>query len=260
MCAFAQHFDLLFVICALLPARRALEFLAVKRGRAVLRFAVSAALLAAIAVSLAQSARSFPETDTVTFGSYDGKALEWIVLDRGDEQTLLWCADSIAEMPFDSGGEGRRGSNDWENSSIREWLNTDFLSAFSEAERRALAPTRRKAYTSATDASAGLHPLYWTHVLSLVNAYNDDAYSRRLEERVFLIGIDEIAAYLTAGDIRIGKGAAFWTRTPYVPHGAMVRFVNERGQALHRDAAESLGIRPAVVIRSDAVFGPGETE
>ncbi len=96
--------------------------------------------------------------EVVTFGSYeqDGdtsstEAIEWYVLDEQDGKTLLiskYVLDAVAFSDVDEGvtwgGTSPRATTDveWADSSLREWLNSEFLeSAFSDEERSAIVST-----------------------------------------------------------------------------------------------------------------------
>ena len=83
----------------------------------------------------------------VTFGRYeqDGDAengsepIEWIVLDRQDDRVLLLSRYGLDCVPYHS----RRAIVTWEKSSLRRWLNQDFLAvAFDADETRAVCKTR----------------------------------------------------------------------------------------------------------------------
>lgn len=91
--------------------------------------------------------RALSKGDTVTFGSYEqdndfsdgNEPIEWIVLDRIDDEILLLSASCLDcrtynDIPFES--------VTWEESAIRKWLNEDFYSqAFSDEERQLIMLT-----------------------------------------------------------------------------------------------------------------------
>ena len=83
----------------------------------------------------------------VTFGRYeqDGDAdngpepIEWIVLDEQDGRVLLLSRYGLDCVPYHS----RRAIVTWEKSSLRHWLNREFLAAtFDEGECQAVCKTR----------------------------------------------------------------------------------------------------------------------
>lgn len=78
----------------------------------------------------------------VYFGTYDGKPIRFRVLDvdstRFGEESLFLDSDKIIlSMPFDDAE--KHPTNDWSDSSIRDYLNGDFLDeSFSSAESEAI--------------------------------------------------------------------------------------------------------------------------
>lgn len=88
-------------------------------------------------------------SDTVTFGKYQGEAIEWEVLSRnfkveeGKVSVQLLSKYVLDCQPFNEDGE-----SSWADSSLREWLNSDFLkAAFSSSEQKMIAQTQYFNYT-----------------------------------------------------------------------------------------------------------------
>ena len=126
-----------------------------KRKRS--KIAIAAAMICVIAVTAIVAAgiavanenpvhkvRNARIGDIVEYGSYeqDGdesngtEPLEWIVLDRTEEGTLLITKDIIDGKPFDDGSDG---VTRWDTSTLRAWLNGEFLDeAFTSEENAAL--------------------------------------------------------------------------------------------------------------------------
>lgn len=82
--------------------------------------------------------------ETVCFGRYiqekqdSPEDIEWIVLDTDGDRSLLISRYALDSLAFQEGGT----DGTWETSSLRKWLNEDFLrTAFSEAELKAVAET-----------------------------------------------------------------------------------------------------------------------
>ncbi|XCH79021.1 MAG: DUF6273 domain-containing protein [Candidatus Dehalobacter alkaniphilus] len=48
--------------------------------------------------------------------------MDWIVLEADSEKILVLAKESIGNIPFD-----KNESNDWKESSLKKYLNTDFL-------------------------------------------------------------------------------------------------------------------------------------
>ncbi len=73
----------------------------------------------------------FGEKDVVYFGKYDNKPIAWQILDTKEHKVLLIAKECIDEKPYNN----EYKSVNWENSSIREWLNEDFYNCFDENEK-----------------------------------------------------------------------------------------------------------------------------
>ena len=81
----------------------------------------------------------------VTFGSYEqddnlenGKeAVEWIILDRDQESTMLISKNIIEYQPYLNVGWGNYRDTTWEKCTLRKWLNSTFYNTlFSENEKQ----------------------------------------------------------------------------------------------------------------------------
>ena len=135
----------------------------------------------------------------VTFGTYmqsadenQGKEpIEWLILTQDDEKMLVvsrYCLDYL-KYPDDW------SSNiSWENSSLRSYLNNEFIeNAFTAEEQQEIILTENQ------------------------NTANEDFYctvdGNRTEDRVFLLSIDEVQKYLSApgssGSLKIAYGTDY---------------------------------------------------
>lgn len=56
---------------------------------------------------------------------FEYKGIEWVCLDIGNETAFAVTAKVIANMPFND--EYEDGCNNWRTSSLRKWLNSEFL-------------------------------------------------------------------------------------------------------------------------------------
>lgn len=76
--------------------------------------------------------------DIVTFGTVYGEKVEWQVLETDGKKALLIPTEIIGYWPFNE----QQVDTKWEDSTLRKWLNNDFLnSVFSESERAAILET-----------------------------------------------------------------------------------------------------------------------
>ena len=84
--------------------------------------------------------------DSISFGQYEqdgdtvngAERLTWTVLDVSEGRALLLCDVCVDARPYNSSG----GGSAWEDSTLRQWLNSDFLfSAFSAKEQQVIPET-----------------------------------------------------------------------------------------------------------------------
>lgn len=218
-----------------------------------------------------QTGMEFDKGDWVQFGSYMSKPLKWRVLDYSDENGyLLWCGEAIEYREFDLSDEALNdkvsedanyGSNNWETSDIRYWLNNDFKNSFSREEMSLINKVRLKNVLSSNNKeirTGGDKPYYWTAITPYADQnYNTDAYYNYSEDKVFLLDTFQLANYAYNNGIdykkRIDTGTSrqkvrYWLRTPYYNSVSMVRMVDKDGFVYHKDANVKAGIAPAIYI------------
>jgi hypothetical protein len=111
--------------------------------------------------------------ETITFGKYEGEPMEWIALDKKEESALLFSKKIINFLPFMENADIETTDIEWASSSIRTWLNNEFLpAAFSEDEKESILTTTVEN-----------------------NAYPDDMFKIEdgvsTEDKVFLPSIEE---------------------------------------------------------------------
>ncbi|MCL2165027.1 MAG: DUF6273 domain-containing protein [Oscillospiraceae bacterium] len=70
---------------------------------------------------------------TIEFGPYS-----WLVLGVKDNRALLLADEILERRPFDAYRQGKN-NHQWENSDIRKYLNSGFISRFSSGERIRIA-------------------------------------------------------------------------------------------------------------------------
>jgi hypothetical protein len=171
----------------------------------------------------------------LTFGTYHGTPLTWLVLAVTAEEALVITTQWINRQPYDERGNG----HGWEDSGLRRWLNVDFAgAAFTDGERQAIAEK-----TIHTDSSESRHA--------------DGVYDTT--DAVFLL--DEAEAkqnFLSQGlDINLGGTGHdyWWLRTSgIVFDNGGIYDGNVWG---NRD--KDGGVRPALWLRCEAI-GAGLAE
>lgn len=173
---------------------------------------------------------------TVTFGTYNGKPLKWEVVSRyNDDSMILVTKDNIADMRFDGSG------NMWESSELRDWLNTDFISEFTEDELSHIKPVTNEIilpYSHRDLSVAGDHAHYWNYTRSQVNDLAKTAYHYYVEDKVFIPTLDML------DDINI-KGS-YWVLCPYASNDNMERYMKNDGFILHTNVVNKKGVRAVI--------------
>lgn len=117
----------------------------------------------------------------ILYGSYQGEAIEWRVLDKQGDEVLLISEYGLDAQPFDTNGKKRVL---WENSTIRKWLNDDFYnSAFTEDEKENIVLSFSEGFEKKNDSSRleGGKPYY--HL------------ERETEDKIFLLSYTEMCEY-----------------------------------------------------------------
>ncbi len=136
---------------------------------------------------------------TVDFGQYEqennmanGKeAIVWRVLAVKDEKALLLTDKLLDVKPYNIENKDIT----WETSTLRKWLNEDFLNnAFTAGEQAAIAAT------------------------TLLNKDNDDDWTdggNNTNDKVFLLSREEAEMYLASVSARIAQGT-IWAQNNFM--------------------------------------------
>ena len=118
--------------------------------------------------------------DVAVYGNYEGKPIEWLVLDSNDYAYLLLSKDVIDVQRFDDNGTNYV----WGRGSIRNWLNSDFANAAFTKEQRTNEIYCEMCVTPDDP----------------VNGMGGDIYS---EETVFLLSVADVNKYFPDESSRI---------------------------------------------------------
>ena len=190
---------------------------------------------------------------------FNGKPIEWIVTDHEKYQdgTVLFSKDIICCKPFDDSKElgykeYKEHSICWENSSIRNWLKTDFFYKsfsrqlrcmsfpveISECDRNnATRKTKDNIFLLSASEVIGYRYTDNHEVLQLFKDIDTNKY----------ITIDR-NKYITSEACR-GLKWSWWLRSPMVKNSHYIYFVDEHGLLGNANAHYvSMGVRPACVI------------
>lgn len=191
----------------------------------------------------------------VSFGVYDGDGLIWQVIETDGETATLVSVKSLGSASFSA-----TGSSLWETSSLRSWLNADFLNSFSPKERAQLLTSDTTVLLSRgmrASAISGSYDFYFSHIPVLASRDYANAYQTIVQDTVSLPTIEQITA-LDQDRRRITLHESYWLQTPYFNNDYMTRIVLPNGFILMREVTEQAGIRPVIYINlSDSISGSG---
>lgn len=188
--------------------------------------------------------------DCVYFGNYiqkdtngDGKVtdedekqpIKWRVLSVEEDGTVLLLADKLLDMqPFD-----KNGKIDWEECTLRTWLNSTFLNAaFTEAEQEVIAETELETESAATVTDN-------IYLLSLEEVSNPEYGFHPL------IDCESNTRKAEGTDLAVFNNI-WWLRTPIKEeHASWVCSIDSQGtnRTIVIGTENSLWIRPALRLK-----------
>ena len=117
----------------------------------------------------------------IIYGSYQGEAIEWRVLDKKGDEVLLISEYGLDAQPYDTSGKKRVL---WKDSTIRKWLNDDFYnSAFSEDEKENIVLSSSEGFEEYNG------PVYLTSEKPYAHL------ERETEDKLFFLSYTELVAY-----------------------------------------------------------------
>lgn len=219
-----------------------------------------------------------------TISSYSGgtstTAIETVTMSAGSAGTDLGTVNAAVNENTNSIHRALLGSNNWEESALRQWLNSDKPAG--EVWNPQTKFDRPPSWAASTAGFLhGLDPEF-VSVLGKVkketalNAVTDGGGKVESTERIFLLSRSEVYAgnEVTGGEgepypyyanysdysvadtgadtnrIKYRAGAAqyWWLRSPYVGSANIVRIVSPSGALYNNSATNSYGIAPACVI------------
>lgn len=203
----------------------------------------------------------------VSFGEYNGRRLLWRVINIDENGILLFADEAVEFKSFDSeprdGDKNRMkyGSNYWPESSLRKWLNSEFLKDFSDTETGLINDYKNKVLLSVHDkemAEGGDNDFFWTHVPSLAAFGFDDAYYLYVNDKVFLLDIKQLTNFLSDKGVSISRNYCYWLETIYYANSSMVRVVDKDGYIYMKDAnVDNIGVIPALYLKKTVTIVDG---
>lgn len=268
--AYAQMMDLLLFsvlfmavhLCCTLPVRRMLPGLA---GGLLTILIVTAAPMIRNTDSVAaqEAVHEVLEPGAhVQLGTWNAKPLVWQAVSEEEGVFELLSCEGLGERAFSA--ENGIGSNYWPDSLLREWLNGEFLGAFTATEKALIsgAGTENEFLLPdghAAQAIGGSNELCGTNIPSLAAKAYDKAMYGKTDDLVYLPDIALISALSEKQEIALQN--SYWLETPCASDGSMLRAVYPDGYIYFRDTGELADVRPVVRVRPcDILSGSGSDE
>ena len=187
--------------------------------------------------------------DTIFFGTYQGKSIEWQVLAKEDNKVLVISKYALACRPYNT----RDKAVTWETCTLRKWLNNGFLvTAFSDEEKEKISTVTVPADKNPQySVSAGVDTRDKVFLLSVTEAKE---YFQSDEDRIC-----EATEYAAANGAYISEtdGAEtcwWWLRTPG-NNQSSAAYVGSNGSIhcfVNRVSNEYTCVRPAMWINLEA--------
>jgi hypothetical protein len=179
------------------------------------------------------------------FGKYNDEPIIWNVINKDDNGIMLFSDKVISLKPYDALGdtaEGRDGgyrkeygSNYWEKSNIREWLNSEdkrvnyshqppdslhvrkgfnayedepgLLTNFSQKEREAIKPVKHKCELSLADRpvkeGGEVPPFELERITDNHVKEFENVFYKYVTDRVYLLSIQELYYFVFKNNFKI---------------------------------------------------------
>lgn len=247
--AYASAMDLLFLLvcCGLLTLFCRFRFGAV----ALPSLAAVLVLIAVTPVWWTSLRLALTPAETDEIGScWTLGGLRWMVVEQDQERLTLLCLDTVASAPFCQ----ETGDSRWTESSLRTYLNGEFLERFTQEEMALLLPRTHQVILSRLyleEADSGDDEIYCFPVQTLADRGADRAWSKEVTDLVSLPDVTMLGDLARSGWTIRGD---FWLETPYYySNGDMVRYLSSDGLILFQQSQAQHGVRPVIQIDRDAI-------
>lgn len=183
--------------------------------------------------------------DLVQYGSYKGSAPRWRILSLDAKRIVLLSEEALVASPFQS-NEYVDDANDYASSSVRSWLNDQFVPAAFGADAQSDPVLGR---SSASDVIAG-------DVAYLLTPSQLDRYLPEADDRVCFSSAWG-QANSGPGGSQLAAGAVYWWLAPEPgaePSNTVAVVQTNGGVNTRRYTAIATdGIRPAIKLKTSAV-------
>lgn len=259
--------------------------------------------------------------DYIQFGRYNGKPIAWQVINIDHNGLWLFANQVLCQKAFSAAESGvvhqlksgerkaddckydddliqrytmeqireMRGNNNWEKSSLREWLNSSdakvnytsqapiatavgsnaaydkepgFLYNFNKRELQMIKPISHKNILPVLDkdaAEGGTKLLEYAakkRLRDLVADYQS-AYYNNVTDKVFLLSIEEASEFVLDRGWQL-QYDYWWFRTPNAGTSFDVLASYRSDSVTHYSAYNERGVRPALVLNTTKILVTGE--
>ena len=199
--------------------------------------------------------------DYVFFGSYEqdgdtangSEPIEWVVLEKQSGKILLLSRFGLGTQRFSDKKEGL----DWENSSLRIWLNGDFLDkAFNKDDLNEILQTtviNTQAINNEASKEEGKEELG-------PNEEKENLSLQKTRDRLFLLSTEEIETYLLDNKSRLcsfppyvsnNETHKWWLRSTDIDDSGMVFVVSDKNGTIEEASYDAdVVVRPAVWVKT----------
>jgi len=192
---------------------------------------------------------------TVTFGAYDQdnnpdngqEPIEWIVLEEKDGKCLLLSKYGLDTIPY----HNEEGKSNWENCSLHNWMNNEFLqNSFTDEEQAAIQTTKvvngsgqgaRHSVDGGPDTDDKIFLLSYREVFV--------TYFPKLEDRL----CEPSQTAIANGVFASPDGCAWWLRSPSddLINAMLVDY--DGGEMFSNIHFNNTAFRPALWVNTEAV-------
>ncbi len=189
------------------------------------------------------------ELKTLVWGEYDGKEMEWVILDEDENEFFLVSRYAIDNKHFNE-SVGMTKDVLWEKSFIRGWLNDEFYNkAFNEYQKEMIVESSNRTQ------DAQEYKKSW-----------GVSGSQSTKEKVFLLSIQEVEGYLKGTQYLTcestddsDESIDWWLRSPG-ENAEKTMCVDEKGKASQNEKTSKCYVRPAIRLKKYLSFGAYEQD
>ena len=225
--------------------------------------------------------------DAIELGTYKGSPITWVCVAIDDKGPLMLSKDILCDKAYDANGEDatyhgdgwgyirkRYGSNCWEDSNLRQWLNSSgsvewthcpptkdrvkdglnpyddedgFLTGFTDADLKCIKTVYRIVYVNSWESNregytdGGTRKVSWHNPkytdLNLSEADSEKYWYRGLHDKIFLLGSQELYEVWSSSPEQLRNQDHLWWTSLAMNGGASY----EHNHAVDADAASANG-------------------